>query len=324
MISIIIPIYKVEKVLRRCLDSVLSQTYTDFEVLIVDDGSPDNCWAICNEYAKLDNRIKALHKKNGGLPSARNFALDHMSYNSEFICFIDSDDYVEPTWLQDYIDNYNGEDVLFQNARWWRDKEIILNRNVELKCNCTLFAKIETLALKNTQHVWSAMWKADIIRRNNLRFPNYKYWEDVAFCFSYYYYAKNIGIISNHKLHCYNYNYFFPTSHRKYNDITIEWFLVKTSVINEWWNLCLFYGEKNSFMNYGNGLIQDLYSKLLVAYKSGAFSNFDKSILLDCIYKLQIPICLPWKPIKLKLVNLCIIKNKRITYRLLKILANII
>ena len=97
MISIIIPIYKVERVLRRCLDSVLVQNYTDYEVLMVDDGSPDGCGAICEEYAAKDKRFIALHKENGGVSTARNFGLDHMSEKSEFVCFIDCLLYTSPS-----------------------------------------------------------------------------------------------------------------------------------------------------------------------------------------------------------------------------------
>lgn len=93
MISIIIPVYKVEKYLRQCVDSVLAQTYTNLEVILVDDGSPDNCGAICDEYAANDSRVKVIHKKNGGLASARNAGLDAVT--GEYIAFVDSDDWID-------------------------------------------------------------------------------------------------------------------------------------------------------------------------------------------------------------------------------------
>lgn len=94
LISIIIPIYKVEPYLRRCVDSVLAQTYTDLEIILVDDGSPDNCGAICDEYAAKDPRIKVIHKQNGGLSDARNAGLDIMT--GRYVGFVDSDDWIEP------------------------------------------------------------------------------------------------------------------------------------------------------------------------------------------------------------------------------------
>lgn len=89
--SIIIPCYKVEKYLRQCVDSVLVQTFEDYEVIIVDDGSPDGCPAICDEYAIKDNRVKVIHKENGGLSDARNAGLDVA--HGEYVMFLDSDDW---------------------------------------------------------------------------------------------------------------------------------------------------------------------------------------------------------------------------------------
>ncbi len=98
-ISIIIPVYKVEKYLARCLDSVIAQTFTDFEAILIDDCSPDNSGAICDEYAKKDSRIKVIHReKNGGASVARNLGLEKSQ--GEYIAFVDSDDYVVPEYLQ--------------------------------------------------------------------------------------------------------------------------------------------------------------------------------------------------------------------------------
>lgn len=90
--SVILPIYKVEKYLHECVGSILDQSYTDFEVILVDDGSPDSCPQICDEYAQKDARVKVLHKKNGGQASARNAGLEIAS--GDYICYIDSDDYL--------------------------------------------------------------------------------------------------------------------------------------------------------------------------------------------------------------------------------------
>ena len=92
LITIIIPIYNVEQYLRRCVDSVLQQTYTKLEIILIDDGSPDNCGSICDKYVEADSRIKVIHKTNGGLSSARNAGLDIMT--GEYVMFIDSDDYI--------------------------------------------------------------------------------------------------------------------------------------------------------------------------------------------------------------------------------------
>lgn len=90
--SVIIPIYKVEKYLRECVDSVLNQTFEDFEIILVDDGSPDLCPQICDEYAEKDSRVKVIHKSNGGQSDARNFGTE--AATGEYICYVDSDDYL--------------------------------------------------------------------------------------------------------------------------------------------------------------------------------------------------------------------------------------
>lgn len=94
LISVIVPVYKVEPYLNRCVDSILAQTYQNLEVLLVDDGSPDGCGAICDAYARQDSRVRVIHKKNGGLSSARNAGLDEA--RGEYLAFVDSDDWIEP------------------------------------------------------------------------------------------------------------------------------------------------------------------------------------------------------------------------------------
>lgn len=101
-ISVIVPIYNVEPYIHRCIDSILNQTYPDFELILVDDGSPDNCGDICDEYAEKDNRILVIHQQNSGLSAARNTGLDWVFANSDsqWVCFVDSDDWVHPDYLR--------------------------------------------------------------------------------------------------------------------------------------------------------------------------------------------------------------------------------
>ncbi len=101
-ITVVVPVYKVEKYLNRCVDSILNQTFRDFELILVDDGSPDNCPKICDSYSKKDNRVRVIHKENGGLSDARNVGIDYMfkHSNSKWITFIDSDDWVHEKYLE--------------------------------------------------------------------------------------------------------------------------------------------------------------------------------------------------------------------------------
>ena len=98
LISVIVPVYNVEKYLGECIESILSQTYENFELILVDDGSPDNSGKICDEYAEKDNRIRVIHKENGGVSSARNTGLDNAK--GEYITFVDSDDIIDKQYLE--------------------------------------------------------------------------------------------------------------------------------------------------------------------------------------------------------------------------------
>lgn len=98
LISVIIPVYKVEKYLCRCVDSVLAQTYANMEIILVDDGSPDNCPVMCDEYARQDNRVKVIHQENAGLSGARNAGIDMAQ--GQWLAFVDSDDYLAADFLE--------------------------------------------------------------------------------------------------------------------------------------------------------------------------------------------------------------------------------
>lgn len=106
-ISIIVPVYKVEPYLRKCLDSILAQTFTNFEVILVDDGSPDNSGKICDEYAIKDSRVRVIHKENGGLSSARNAGIDIAQ--GKYLGFVDSDDYIAEDMYE----------VLYENLKFY-------------------------------------------------------------------------------------------------------------------------------------------------------------------------------------------------------------
>lgn len=101
LLSVIVPVYKVEKYLRQCLDSIINQTYKNLEIILVDDGSPDNCGKICDEYAKKDNRIKVIHKENGGLSSARNIGTQIAQ--GSYIAYVDSDDWLDRNMYSELI-----------------------------------------------------------------------------------------------------------------------------------------------------------------------------------------------------------------------------
>lgn len=134
-ISIIVPVYNVERYLRRCVDSILSQTFIDFELILVDDGSPDNCPSMCDEYAKQDSRIHVIHQKNGGLSAARNAGIDWTFLNNkcEWITFIDSDDWVHERYLESlYNANINNSTkISVTDLLWTYSEDIKVTQKIE-------------------------------------------------------------------------------------------------------------------------------------------------------------------------------------------------
>ncbi len=114
LVSVIVPVYNRENYLRRCIDSILAQTYTNFELLLIDDGSTDNSGKICDEYAERDNRVKVFHKENGGVSSARNVGLDNAK--GEYIIFVDSDDWVAVNYVELLLPR-EGEDLVCCGSR---------------------------------------------------------------------------------------------------------------------------------------------------------------------------------------------------------------
>lgn len=128
-VSIIIPVYNVASYLRCCLDSVIAQSFTKFEVIVVDDGSTDGSGSICDEYAAKDKRFVVIHKENGGVSTARNTGLDNCS--GRYICFLDSDDYYEPGFLQTMYDNIKDSDYDFVScvANFVDEENRLIHRN---------------------------------------------------------------------------------------------------------------------------------------------------------------------------------------------------
>ena len=193
-ISVIVPVYNVEKYLPRCIDSILSQSFTDIELLLIDDGSPDNCGKICDEYAAKDSRVRVFHKPNGGVSSARNLGLDKA--RGEWIVFVDSDDYVEIDYLTEmvsYANKYNVDFVsTFNNLRKYSEDEVILIVRNDLG---KLFSQYE---LNIFCPPWGKLFRANII--GDLRFPQHvKLGEDVMFVFQYLLDVTSVLLISSTK-----------------------------------------------------------------------------------------------------------------------------
>ena len=165
IISVIIPVYNVEKYLRRCIESVLCQTYRNLEVLLINDGSQDNSINICEEFQKKDQRIKIIQKENGGVSSARNMGLRALSGN--YVTFIDSDDYIKETYLETLITNMieKNVDVVACGYYWEKKKESFFqekngqSRIISLENREMNFCKDKFLL-----PVWGKLFKVHILK----------------------------------------------------------------------------------------------------------------------------------------------------------------
>lgn len=204
LISVIIPVYKVEKEIRRCIESVLKQSYQNIEIILVDDGSPDDCPQICDEYKEKDNRIKVIHKKNGGLSDARNTGLDIA--NGEYIAFVDSDDWVENDYIECLYTNAVEENADISVIGYTMVWEGGRTRRFSQDTEYYVFNREQAIRELLIQNKFSCMvcqklYKAYIFQ--DIRFPVGKLYEDVAIGLSTFLKANKVVVSGRAK-----YNYF--------------------------------------------------------------------------------------------------------------------
>lgn len=214
-VSIIVPVYKVEKYIRECLDSILAQSFTDWECLLVDDDSPDNSGEICDEYAQKDARISVYHKENGGVSSARNLGLDKAC--GEWVMFVDSDDAIAENTLEICVHHAERENLDIVQFSFARDKRElgnlegidtdVLTREEYIKVNEYLVC------------VWGSLLRSDIIQSNVMRFDtSLKLAEDQMFIYNYMDHSERFVKVRQ-KLYWYRDTANSATSHQMPNDI---------------------------------------------------------------------------------------------------------
>lgn len=211
-ISVIIPVYNAEKWLSRCLNSLLKQSFKDFELILVNDGSTDGSGIICDSYSKADNRVRVIHKSNGGVSSARNLAID--SAKGEYITFCDADDEVLPGWLNDFIEGIGDDDLCIQgfitvDLNGGNPKPRIPRF---YHCNdvSEFLEYIMDAALLG--YVYTKLFKRSIIQKHNLRFDEgIKFREDDLFVVNYLAHAYSCVSIDKS-----NYIYYMPAECKNY------------------------------------------------------------------------------------------------------------
>lgn len=198
MISVIVPIYNVEEYLDKCIQSIRKQTYKNLEIILVDDGSTDQCSLLCDNYAKEDDRIKVIHKKNGGLSDARNAGLQIAA--GEYVGFVDSDDYIHPRMYELLYEACINNEVEVAMCRF----QIFEENAVELQydeCKAKCFTREEILSAyinENTNElitpsVWSKLFKRECIKE--LSFPVGKLCEDIVYTTKAFYNSDKVAYL---------------------------------------------------------------------------------------------------------------------------------
>lgn len=203
-ISVIIPVYNAEKTIARCINSMLYQTYENWELLLINDGSTDNSAIICGSYSKIDRRIKLYNKENAGVSSARNYGLQHAT--GEWVVFIDSDDYVEPNYLKDFFmcsgpitissiviqgmirdSGYSSSPLTFNNSIYEKER--------------VLWGMIDNL-LFTFGAPYCKLYNRELLRQSRISFPlEYSYGEDTIFFLRYMQYVDTLFLVSSNNYH---------------------------------------------------------------------------------------------------------------------------
>ncbi len=220
-VSVIVPVYNTEKYLRRCLDSILTQTFTDWECLVIDDGSTDTSPAICDEYAAADTRFRVFHKQNGGVSSARNVGLENV--RGEWVTFVDADDYITEHLIENLHNGTLGNVDLI--ISWTirlisgkEEKEFYPARTITSEDISPLFADYDMHWHTST---WGKLFKTDIIKTENLSYDaKMSMGEDMIFLYQYILYSKTINVLSSADYYYYIDNYNSLT--KKINSIDSE------------------------------------------------------------------------------------------------------
>lgn len=312
-VSIVIPVYNAEGSLCTCLNSVLGQTFSDFEVLLINDGSIDRSGDICDEYAQKDNRVQVFHKRNGGVSSARNVGLDNA--NGEWCTFVDADDWVYPIWLENFISFMSPEcEMVIQgfstNLPIHKNQaKDILTHGVDYK------GDIEGMKNKLWQlgilgFVWVKIFRCDIIKQYGIKFhEEINFSEDTYFIMEYLSVIKEVT--STNRI---GYNYNVPEWNTKYYnatfaDMSLLLELCKKSLASKSKMLFVFYLD---FMLHG---LFDSYIKRMPSTRKYLLGIYD--IIQD--YQAQSFIVYNEKKFKI-LRNIMCIDNKHLsmTHFLLK------
>lgn len=215
LISIIVPVYNSEKTLGKCVDSILKQTFDDWELILIDDGSDDCSGMICDEYALIYGKIRTFHKNNGGVSSARNIGLENAK--GKWITFCDADDFVYPSWLDNFVGRLkDNSDLICQS---FFSSISLVSHSLGEAMNGFDFHGDKRIGLcklyehKILGYLWVKLFKREIILKYQLRFnENFNFWEDQVFCIEYFRYIETMSYTNK-----IGYYYCVPDWNNKYS-----------------------------------------------------------------------------------------------------------
>lgn len=269
LISIIIPVYNSERYLRRCINSILFQTISDFELLLINDGSTDLSLDICNEYAELDSRVKVFNKPNGGVSSARNYGMCHSQ--GEWITFCDSDDCVDKNWLSLFVENISQKSSLI--VQFYK---ILGMENCSFSHDIIFYDDIyvglyEMYKKNILGYVWNKLFNAQIINSNHIRFnEKFRFREDEDFVLKYLQYTNSFTIVYDGA-----YYYDMPDLSTKY-----------LAVDNFYTSLSMF----SSIRKLIKDVNDRIYLRYLVELTNAFFATFDKESIpkKECITRITL------------------------------------
>ena len=257
LVSIVIPIYNVEQYLEECIKSVIMQTYTTLQIILVDDGSTDNSGEIADNFVKEDKRIQVIHKKNGGLSDARNYGIELAT--GKYITFIDSDDYVENTYIEklyNAIKKNNTKVSQCNISKVNNQNEVIeeIGYNVnEVKNTKKMLKEIYSQHWIENTVVWNKMYLTELFK--DIRYPIGKIHEDEFITYKILYNVKEIALVNEH---LYNYR-------ENVNSITRRKFtLSKLDILEAFEERLEFFKKNNEQQLHELTLIE--YAKILIDY----------------------------------------------------------
>lgn len=298
LVSVIVPVYNVEKYLRDCLDSILAQTYSNIEVILINDGSKDGSGSICDEYAAKDSRIKVLHKENGGVSKARNAGLDMMQ--GEFFSFVDGDDTVEPDYLELMLGELRIKDVDLIRLSWKRGTKECSYRVKFDKMGSFLVTPTNIDDLAWFANIWG-LFKTENL--NSIRFKeDLKYAEDNLFVFEYFWKSKQkrMGLINkpyyNYRIVNHSASNLDPFKFLNASQNFVKYVqeldpqnqnvkkLCKSYIYKDYLRLLYYFVDHDKKSENGIS-IQELRSKIENLRKDGAKTNTKCSAIVSFIYR---------------------------------------